>query len=117
VLRLLRVLLLLLLLLSSFLSFSVPPFAPSLTVPYLTWVACYCTHVAALTHSLHDMVIGCSWHFDHGAGGPGFTFGAVDMPKALAALKEIGGFIREEEEGEPSTGASASASTARNLLE
>ena len=35
------------------------------------------------------------WHFNHGAGGAGFTFGAIDLPKALAVLKEIGDYIRE----------------------
>jgi hypothetical protein len=34
------------------------------------------------------------WHFSHGAGGRGFEFGAIDMPKAAAVLTEIGAFIR-----------------------
>lgn len=33
------------------------------------------------------------WHFNYGAGGPGFTYGAIDLPKALAALRKIGKFI------------------------
>jgi hypothetical protein len=33
------------------------------------------------------------WHFNNGAGGLGFSLGAIDMPKALAVLKQIGDFI------------------------
>ena len=40
----------------------------------------------------------CSWHFNHGAGGPGFAFGAIDLPKALAELRKIGDFIRGGDE-------------------
>eukprot|EP01047_Picozoa_sp_COSAG01_P013550 COSAG01_NODE_639_length_14598_cov_316.689841_10_plen_451_part_00 len=45
------------------------------------------------------LCVACSWHFNHGAGGAGFTFGAVDLPKALAALREIGDFIKEPDAG------------------
>lgn len=46
-----------------------------------------------MASALAGCVAVCSWHFNHGAGGPGFTYGAIDLPKALAVLRKIGKYI------------------------